>query len=63
MQLQVSHASRRSTIAAIALAVLLAVPGFARAQGSYPNKPVRLIVAYAAGGVADVIGKNAPLMH
>ncbi len=41
----------------MALAVLSIVPGIARAQGSYPNKPVRLIVAYAAGGVADVIAR------
>ena len=42
---------------AIALAALLIVPAAAGAQRDYPNKPVRLIVAYAAGGVADVIAR------
>ena len=45
------------TAAAAALLTLSLMPGMARAQGGYPNKPVRLIVAYAAGGVADVIAR------
>lgn len=49
--------------AAVGIAALLVVPALANAQGVYPNKPVRLIVAYAAGGVADVIARviAAPL--
>jgi tripartite-type tricarboxylate transporter receptor subunit TctC len=42
-----------SAIAAIFLAGA-ALPGSAQAQNDYPNRPVSLIVPYAAGGVADV---------
>lgn len=43
-------------LGALALASLTAIPT-AAAQTEYPNKPVRLIVAYAAGGAADVLGR------
>ena len=38
----------------------LAAPFLARqacAQGSYPDRPVRMIVPYSAGGVADTIAR------
>jgi tripartite-type tricarboxylate transporter receptor subunit TctC len=34
---------------------LLALPGLAQAQGRYPNRPVRVIVALAAGGDNDLV--------
>ena len=35
----------------------LLVPGFAAAQGSWPERPVRFVVAFAPGGFADLIGR------
>jgi tripartite-type tricarboxylate transporter receptor subunit TctC len=38
-----------------ALLVACALP--ALAQSDYPNKPVRLVVGFAAGGISDVLGR------
>jgi tripartite-type tricarboxylate transporter receptor subunit TctC len=39
-------------------AVLLAVvPSIASAQSDYPNRPVRIVVPYAAGGSADLLAR------
>jgi tripartite-type tricarboxylate transporter receptor subunit TctC len=38
-----------------AFLTLLTAPAFA--QGDYPNKPVRMIVGFAAGGISDVLGR------
>lgn len=36
---------------------LLAMPAVARAQGSWPERPVRVVVPYSAGGVADTTAR------
>ena len=41
-------------VSAIAAIFLAALPRSALAQNDYPNRPISLIVPYAAGGVADV---------
>ena len=38
-------------------AVLLALTGLAQAQDSYPTNPVRIIVAYPAGGANDIVAR------
>jgi tripartite-type tricarboxylate transporter receptor subunit TctC len=35
--------------------LFLSSPGFA--QSDYPNKPLRLVVGFAAGGISDVLGR------
>ncbi len=53
-----SQFSRRSVLGALAgplAAAKLAVP--ARAQSDYPNRPVRVIVGFAAGGGNDIFAR------
>jgi tripartite-type tricarboxylate transporter receptor subunit TctC len=45
-------------LAALALSALaLSAPLPARAQSNYPNKPVRIILPFGAGGVADITAR------
>jgi tripartite-type tricarboxylate transporter receptor subunit TctC len=37
-----------------ALVALLAAPALARAQGSWPDRPLRFVIGAAAGGVSDI---------
>lgn len=50
---------RRFVEGALASAAAFAWPELAVAQGNYPNRPVRLVLPFAAGGVADVTSRIA----
>jgi tripartite-type tricarboxylate transporter receptor subunit TctC len=46
----------RRTLLAVAVAAL-ALPGIALAQGSFPSKPIRVVVSFPPGGAADQIAR------
>jgi tripartite-type tricarboxylate transporter receptor subunit TctC len=47
----------RRTLALALAGALALVPLFAQAQASYPSKPVKFIVPYAAGGLPDTVAR------
>ena len=49
--------TRRIVVASALVAVAACIPGLAKAQSAYPNKPVRMIVPYAAGGGIDFFAR------
>ncbi len=49
---------RRQWAARAACAALSLIPLAAFAQGDYPNKPVRLVVPYPAGGLTDTLARQ-----
>lgn len=38
-------------------ALLVGMPLFSHAQADYPNKPIRLIIGFPAGGSTDIVGR------
>jgi tripartite-type tricarboxylate transporter receptor subunit TctC len=48
---------RRQVLAAAAAAAAVPLAGPAVAQAAYPNKPIRLLVGYTAGGAVDLIAR------
>ncbi|MFD0668778.1 Bug family tripartite tricarboxylate transporter substrate binding protein [Ramlibacter sp. MAHUQ-53] len=44
--------------AAGATAAAAVAPGLARAQAGFPNRPIKVIVPYAAGGTTDIVGRR-----
>ncbi|MBB3178726.1 tripartite tricarboxylate transporter substrate binding protein [Variovorax sp. Sphag1AA] len=48
---------RRRFFRALVSLAALAATGSALAQGGYPERPIRLIVAFAAGSVTDIMGR------
>jgi tripartite-type tricarboxylate transporter receptor subunit TctC len=52
-----ASASRRSLLALIALGATALVAHPAAAQGSWPTKPVRIVVPFAPGGTTDILAR------
>ena len=48
---------RRRTFAASLIAAPLAMPSVVRSQPAWPDRPVRLIVPFGAGGATDVVAR------
>jgi len=55
------HANRRIfvtlSLTVLAACALVGLPPRARAEASYPNRPVRVVVPFAAGGVGDTTAR------
>jgi len=50
--------TRRSLMASVAaVGATIALPKLALAQAGYPQKPITLVIPFAAGGIGDVIGR------
>jgi tripartite-type tricarboxylate transporter receptor subunit TctC len=49
---------RRDVLALLASWAAIALPHFAFAQGTYPERPIKLLVAFAAGGVNDAVARH-----
>jgi len=49
---------RRRWATRVACMTLLLLPLAASAQGDYPNKPIRLVVPYPAGGLTDTLARQ-----
>ncbi|WP_270936507.1 Bug family tripartite tricarboxylate transporter substrate binding protein [Falsiroseomonas oryzae] len=52
-----SHAIPRRTMGRILIAGGLALGGPARAQPAFPNRPLRLVVPFPAGGTTDILAR------
>src|SRR5215831_15733444 len=49
---------RPARLVLVVVAALVLVPACAIAQGAYPNRVIRMIVPFPAGGATDVFGRQ-----
>jgi tripartite-type tricarboxylate transporter receptor subunit TctC len=49
--------SRRRFVAVAGAIATLAAPGWLQAQADYPNKPIKLVVAFPPGGPTDLVSR------
>jgi tripartite-type tricarboxylate transporter receptor subunit TctC len=52
------RSTRRAALLAAPSLALAATPGGLRAQGSWPDRPIRLVVAFPAGSVTDTLMRH-----
>jgi tripartite-type tricarboxylate transporter receptor subunit TctC len=52
-----SHVREHLRTGLLGLLLLAALPDVASAQSDYPNRPIRIVVPYAAGGSADFLAR------
>ncbi|MCZ4317115.1 tripartite tricarboxylate transporter substrate-binding protein [Comamonadaceae bacterium G21597-S1] len=48
---------RRTVLATTVVAACLALPMFAQAQSAYPNRAIKFVVPYSAGGLPDTVAR------
>ncbi len=49
--------SRIKSVLGLALGAVMLLPDPAQAQGHFPNRPIRVIVPYPAGGIVDMVAR------
>jgi len=55
---EITNLERRKLLQSLAVTSLLPAAGLTRAQTGYPERPIRIIVPYTAGGHSDMIARE-----